>query len=402
MPRQLSLPHCAFACSGLAALLASAEPLRAQSTGPTATRRLSAPEAVFAESFTQITGVRELRDGRVLVSDSRDRTLQVVDLRTGDARSVGREGSGPGEWGQPARLHEMPGDSTLMVDFSNGRFFVILPTGAPGPTFRVDAGSLVVTGTLLGVDAQGRLIYERERFPTDQGPMSASTGVADILRYDRASQRTDTVAQLATVRGERSGARALPGGFVQTYTNLPFAARDLAVVAPNGRIGIVRSAGYFVEWIGDDGKRVTGPRGPASRIRITQEEKDAFVRGQVRPGRITVSGGGASPGGGGAVARQYTGDLSALVNPDMRWPDEKPPFLTNAARAAPDGRIWVLRTRAHDDPVPSYDVFDATGRVVERVVLPENARLVGFGRGVIYLARSDEDDLQHLERHRVP
>jgi hypothetical protein len=40
--------------------------------------------------------------------------------------------------------------------------------------------------------------------------------------------------------------------------------------------------------------------------------------------------------------------------------------------------------------------------VVGRVALPADTRLVGFGNGTVYLARSDEDDLQYLQRYRLP
>jgi len=52
--------------------------------------------------------------------------------------------------------------------------------------------------------------------------------------------------------------------------------------------------------------------------------------------------------------------------------------------------------------VPTFDVFDQTGRVVSRVALPAETRLIGFGNGTVYLARSDEDDLQYLQRYRLP
>ena len=67
------------------------------------------------------------RDGRVLVSDSRDKTLQLIDLFRGAAQPIGRLGAGPGEWASPSRLYALPGDSTLMADFSNNRYFLIDP-----------------------------------------------------------------------------------------------------------------------------------------------------------------------------------------------------------------------------------------------------------------------------------
>ena len=89
-----------------------------------------------------------------------------------------------------------------------------------------------------------------------------------------------------------------------------------------------------------------------------------------------------------------------MMNPDMAWPAVKPPFLANAVQVDPAGRVWVLRTRAWNDSIPTFDVFDANGRVIERVALPKRTRLVGFGNGVAYLARTDDDDLVWLQRVR--
>jgi hypothetical protein len=87
---------------------------------------------------------------------------------------------------------------------------------------------------------------------------------------------------------------------------------------------------------------------------------------------------------------------------DMVWPPVLPPFLSGAAMVAPDSRLWVLRARAHDDPVPVHDVFDDRGRLAARVALPKGTRLAGFGSlGAVYLARRDDDDLQYLERYRL-
>lgn len=408
----LRRPHIATSVVALAAalVLQAALPLEAQ----VRVRTLDRPDAVAEEGFTAVTGFRELRDGRVLVTDSREKRFVALDLRTGAMAPVGREGGGPREWGAATRLHAMPGDSTLMEDFVNGRFLIIAPDGTPGPTFRIPEGSPVGSGTLAGVDARGHLILTRDRFDATN-PMAGPTGLADVLRFDRATGRVDTLAQLAVPKGEFSGVRAIGGGMLQGFTNLPLAARDLVAVsalAPAGRVAVVRAAPYAVEWIAMDGARVRGARAESPGIRVTAAEKEAFLRSQRRPGQIMVRGaGGGGPGGGagggaaGGSAAATGGSIPTsrgrIEDIEMTWPDVKPPFLAGAAMVAPDDRVWILRTRAHDDPVPTYDVFDAAGRVVERVRLPAGTRLAGFGRGVVYLVRPDADDLQVLERHRL-
>ena len=46
----------------------------------------------------------ELRDGRVLVVDSRDAMVKLVDLARGTATQVGRQGAGPREYQGPSLL----------------------------------------------------------------------------------------------------------------------------------------------------------------------------------------------------------------------------------------------------------------------------------------------------------
>ena len=116
------------------ALLASAA-LPAAAQQPT--RTLTKPLAEYGEPFSQIAAVRELKDGRLLVVDSRDKLVQLVNLTANSATKVGREGSGPGEYGLPTQLFALPGDSSVIFDPLNQRYLMVLPDGKPGVSFRV-------------------------------------------------------------------------------------------------------------------------------------------------------------------------------------------------------------------------------------------------------------------------
>ena len=64
--------------------------------------------------------------------------------------------------------------------------------------------------------------------------------------------------------------------------------------------------------------------------------------------------------------------------------------------------MYVERLRKAGDRVPVYDVFDGAGRLSRQITLRPRSRVVGFGKGTVYVTRSDEDDLQYLERYRRP
>ena len=117
----------------LALLAAAALPVAAQQP----TRTLAKPLAEYGEPFSQIAAIRELKDGRLLVVDSRDKLVQLVDLTAKTATKVGREGSGPGEYGLPTQLFALPGDSSVIFDPLNQRYLMVHPDGKPGASFRV-------------------------------------------------------------------------------------------------------------------------------------------------------------------------------------------------------------------------------------------------------------------------
>ena len=66
--------------------LACSMPLQSQG----AVRTMSKPEVEFRDPFTQLTAVRELRDGRVVVADFREKLIQLVDLKAQKATKIGR------------------------------------------------------------------------------------------------------------------------------------------------------------------------------------------------------------------------------------------------------------------------------------------------------------------------
>jgi hypothetical protein len=181
------------------------------------------------------------------------------------------------------------------------------------------------------------------------------------------------------------------------------AATDEWAVTPDGRVAVLRVKDYHVDWYMPNGQKTTGPAIAYTKVKVTDEDKK-----QYRERAASGAAGSAimmtqRVGPGGTSSSANVGAPTNLQLPEPTdWPDVKPAFVANAAVGAPNGQVWVLRTRSAKDKIPTYDVFDPSGKVLSRVALPENTRLVGFGTGTVYLARSDEDDLQYLQRYRLP
>lgn len=357
------------------------------------------PNAEVTETFTAITSIRELSDGRVIVSDSRDKAVKLVDFSTQKLTTIGRLGSGPAEYQSPGTLYALSGDSSLLQDFANSRYLVINPDGKAGATRTFVPGPVDVA-THFGMDERGVNYYKvRPTGSREEG------GVQAIVRLDATTKRADTITTITRPLGLMSGASAIGGGMLKMFTNLPFAAEDAAVVAGDGRIAVARANPYHVEWFPKGAKGIVGPAISFKPIEITAAEKRAFLEKQVRPGSITVrndANASAKPAPVATSSQRQMFTAETYDDKGMTWPATKPPFVGNALSVDGAGRLWVLRTTPHTMTQMQYDVFDATAKLIMTVTLPPKTRVAGFGRKSVYLAFSDEDDLLHLQRFAAP
>lgn len=369
-----------------------------QATAQVREQRLTQPDATFPQEFGLIRGVRELPDGRVLVADGAGQVVVLLDLASGTADTVGREGQGPREYRQPDGVFPMPGDSTLLVDLGNGRLTMLGPTMAFGRTEPISLGEPRPGALSIrlpqGTDARGRLYYQAAGRTAADGSLLDSAGV---LRWDAVASREDTVAKvkLEETSVSRSGG---PNNQSVSMRPKPLTGRDGWAVGPDGRIGVVRLVDYHVEWIEPDGRVVRGPAVPYQPVRVGSAEKEAYFE---QLGRSGLMIGVTNENGQIRTQMRRGGGRPPGMNAnDLEWPEVMPPFQPSGVFAAPSGELWVERAMPANAPV-TYDVFDRSARLVKQVILPEGRRLLGFGSGVVYAVRVDDLDLNYLERYRV-
>ena len=367
----------------------AAAPLGAQRAPAVTT--LSAPEVEFAEPFSNLSGLRELSDGRVVVSDRLEKAVRVLDLRRGTFHEIGRVGSGPGEFQMPGALLPLPADSTLLVDFGNMRLTVIEPSGRMGKSLSM-LSSIGELRNPSGVDRTGRLY-----FTAMGGLRPGSDGPPDsvaILGWDRASDAADTLAMLPSPESTVSMRSSGGGGGFSLRGISPLAPRHGWAVDADGRIAVVWPEDYHVEWIDPRGSRHVSPPVRYVPVPVTEEDKKAWAEGMANATGVMMAVGGEG-GGGARTIRMPRPDPA-----DMAWPAVKPPFEASEIQFAPDGSLWVERYVKHGAP-SAVDVFDREGRLAGQIIYPQGRRFLGFGDGVVYLVRKDADDLEWLERYRI-
>ena len=358
-------------------------------------RRLTS-DAEFPEGFSLVAGLREMPDGRLMISDAIGQMLMFADMDTGEMEIIGREGRGPQEYRTPDALFPLPGDSTLFVDLGNGRLTVLGPNGGFGETRPIarDIRGQLVAILPRGVDAQGRVYFQ----PLAFGGGRPGAGLPDSAMIARWDRRTDVIDTLGAVKleeriFERSGSA---NNQSVRLRQVPMSSQDAWNVAPNGRVVVARSPEYYVEWIGD-GAHQRGPTVDFDPVRVRTAEKESWVesrgRGGLRIG-VTIENGVRQMSFGRGAGNSDRPDISGY-----EWPETMPAFTTGAAvNVDLNGNAWVRRSvRIGNNQV--YDVFGADGELAERIILPAGRQVVGFGENTVYAVYFDEFDLQWLERY---
>jgi hypothetical protein len=440
-----------LACSAL--LLASiAVHAVAQSTP---TLDLGKRNARSKYTLGHVLGLQELGDGRVVVSDNKEGVFRLVDLEKGDVGLLGKQGDDPDNYHSASLIFRLPGDSLLLYDptAANRRFFPVSARGALGTPVPVQTGSgRPRVGVPIGIDQAGALYYViPETYDSATKTLSGAATVARLLP-DAASP------QIITTYRTRRADQHVTG-------LLPYAYHDAIAVRNDGVVARVVADTYRVVWFKDGAEVGKTDPLPYTAIPITAADQQAYKdsisesfkammaagRGmQMNPGGGAPSASGdgptrtftfAGPGGGGGggggspivisgngnglspatveqamQAGRAAGDNAAkngqvvtqngIVNPaDMvgTFPAAKPPIPSFGTPAIFDreGLLWIARERVRGDAVPHYDVVAQGRGLVAHVNLPAGTRLAGFGKGTVYLLRT-EDGSDWLERYPAP
>jgi hypothetical protein len=280
---------------------------------------------------------------------------------------------------------------------------------------------------------------------------------AALVRFDLATRKVDTVTFFKTPKFNLNITQSPDGGVRVTSTTNPLPQGDDWALLSDGTVALVRTKDYHVDFLNPDGTTTSSPKIPFQWERLTDEGKVAFIdsakvaiekarasgqfertgasqimlRGpdaggtgpapgrrdgaggdaprtgpapapapNAQPGTMTVTSGGnttvtsVGPGGAGGPLPPLT-----MISPS-ELPDYKPAFAPGSTRADADGNLWV-RTSQNVAARPVYNVINRKGELVDRVQLPANRVLVGFGEaGVVYLAVRD-GTTAHLEKARV-
>jgi hypothetical protein len=411
-------------------------------------RQLGAISSKSTEVLGGVQGVRQLPDGRVIVNDVPKRRVLLFDpaLSTFTVIADSTSATANAYSGRIGGLIPYKGDSSIFVDPFALSMLVIDGSGKVARVMSVPRSQdAIAFATGATIDPAGHLIYRASNLPNLAG-RNLVTGPggftppdipdsAAIVRIDLATRNLDTLGWIKTQKIKFDIARDDNGMRITSQTN-PLPTVDDWAVLNDGTVAFVRGHDYHVDFVGPDGKRVSATKVPFDWQRLTDEDKVAFLdslkaaRARLGANAPNIGFGGAGGGGGGpqiVIAGgpgggggpppggaagggnvRVTGpggqnaNLQTQFVPASDLPDYKPPFFANSTRADNDGNLWIRTIPTKAIPGgPVYDVINHKGEIVERVQVPENRTIVGFGSdGTVYLANRVDTSV-FLEKAKV-
>ena len=329
--------------------------------------------------FAHISAAHEIPDGRVLISNAKGPTLLLLDPVTGSVTPVGAAGGGADRYASPGGLYAGSGGTTLLLDRAQARVFTISRTGE-----LTGSRSIARRGVTSSSDAdvdQQRIDANGLAYFVDLHRPGESLGAKEstLVRFEANAQKSESVAKL-----RRAEVHTVPAGDGLTLGRRVIGSpADGWGVAPDGRVAVVRADPYRVEWHAPGGQVTRGPVIDYVPLPMTEADKKHFASN--RRGGVSIGPVGGPPT-----------DLSKL---QLLFAPTKPPFEPDGVLVSPDSVVWVLRTAPIDASAVIYDVFDGTGRRADRIELPGNARIVGFGQGVVYARHVDEAGRCELRKY---
>ncbi|NIM51095.1 MAG: hypothetical protein GTO22_17900 [Gemmatimonadales bacterium] len=332
--------------------------------------RIGATEGTGPETFGDIQLLRIDPAGRFYVFESQAQELRVFDPSGAHLRTIGREGSGPGEFRMAIGMDWAPDGTLWVLDPRNNRFSIIDTSG----TFlgsKPSIGGIMSIPWPGGFDDGGWLYHYAPR------PSDNEIGRELVLvRYDTMLVPHDTI-EMPQYAGEREFF-LLQNENAYMRTPVPFSPDLEWRLTRTGEIWSALTGEYRLiqcDAGGDTSRIIVREFDP---IPVADADIDSAIAGMEWFTRM-----------GGKIDRS-------------KFPGVKPALETFFVDDG--GRVWVLPVTAPEDKDRVLDVFDAAGRYLGRVRLP--FRLETYSPPIIrgnmmYAVILDELDVPYVIRARI-
>jgi len=286
------------------------------------------------------------QNGNIYVIDRKAVQIKVYDPQGNFIRAIGRRGQGPGEFQSPRSFCLTPQQSLAVCDNLSrqlvifdldGQFIKALPdkTRSFMEVKVNNKGDIIATQMVVGDEAKEELVW----FDSDLKPLL-------------------TVASVQTAKYPVFN--PFPPNI---YFGLTADGNVLWGVTTDYTFNVVNSEGKIV-------RKIVKNYDPEI---LTQEDRDKKIK-------------------------ELFGEEGAPAGVTIEWSKNFPAFQDFVM----DERGWLYvrpYTKEKVEKGVIYDVFDADGRYVARVVLPDRARAIKYGK--LYTIEEDEEGMRLVKRYAL-
>lgn len=336
--------------------------------------------------FGQISGLDATSDGRILVLDNQAQHVKVFSPDGLYERTIGKAGSGPGEFGPGAAMLMVgAGDTVIVPDAGNQRVNILLLDRGEHTSFplRFEEGIPM----RWQVSEAGTLVAQRRALNL---PNQEVSDVDAIVRQAYDGTIVDTLATPA--RGETF---TLSGGLPEFHF---FAPEPAWTLLDDGSFCFGVNSDFRITVSDMDGtvrRVITLPRDPGL---VTEEDQQIITELVMR----LMEEQGVPP------------QAMSAIEQNISYEERFPAFLQLSD--GPRNSLWAQQVGVPSDmtaderenwnPVldqgsDEWDVFDAEGRFLGTTTMPDRFTPFSFRGDLLYGVWRDEFEVQYVRVYRI-
>ena len=326
----------------------------------------------------RVAGARRLADGRVVVANAGSFELRIYGADGRYQKAWGREGGGPGEFLDMRLMGAMGSDTLVVLDNENRRISFMHPDeGFLGsvPVSEEISGFPVAQGVFEDgtVVAGGGFFFSFDDGELQGGLSRSPTSFRSIARD----------GSLATDFGEHPGLEMFMWVRESSMRAqlIPFGRRTIAAVSAD-RLYLGTQDSYEIRAYDPSGSLMSIIRLDQEPRPVTSSDEAEYVEERLEdiddPGQLAER-------------------RSAIE--EMGMPKTMPAYANLTADAL--GHLWVMEYNSPRDDTPVYTVFDAEGKLVGRLPLPDRFGVIEIGSDYVLGTYTDDLDVEYLRLYRL-
>ena len=307
--------------------------------------------------------------GNIFICDYRDSSVKVFDSHGQFVRTIGRKGSGPGEFETVGRVYCLPDGKLMMLDlglrrgslFSNeGRF--------------ISSHKFLRPGYNVFFSTESFYVREETVVEMDKTPKGWKTTLF-IKAYDYKGEEIFSYGEFK----ESQSAFIDEEGRRFTYTRPYDVESVLAGDQKNKWLYHCLSDQYIIEVFDHEGRLFRKIDRPYNRIPVTEQDKKRYLEGFHASSERDV----------------------ALIEKNTEMPKLKP--VCERMLVDDEGRVWVESNEKKEEngqTLTAYDIFDENGRYLYKIWSEISPGLFRNGR-MYSMERDEEMGDRILKRYRM-